>query len=78
MEGSAYTEVTLDIFETLWGQGYRQMGVVLQAALYRTEEDLPRVMRLGARVRLVKGAYKEPKTRRPPAQAGRGRGVRAG
>jgi len=62
MEGSAYTEVTLEIFETLWGLGYRQMGVVLQAALYRTEEDLPRVLRLGARVRLVKGAYKEPKT----------------
>jgi proline dehydrogenase len=34
---------------------------VLQAALYRTEEDLPRVLRLGTRVRLVKGAYKEPK-----------------
>src|ERR1041385_2449930 len=62
MEGSTYTEVTLDIFETLWGLGYRQMGVVLQAALYRTEEDLPRVLRLGARVRLVKGADKEPKT----------------
>jgi proline dehydrogenase len=62
MEGSAYTEVTLDIFETLWGLGYREMGVVLQAALYRTEEDLPRVLRLGSRVRLVKGAYKEKKT----------------
>jgi len=61
MEGSAYTEVTLDIFETLWGLGHREMGVVLQAALYRTEEDLPRVLRLGTRVRLVKGAYKEPK-----------------
>jgi len=57
MEGSAYTAVTLDIFETLWGLGYRDMGVVLQAALYRTEEDLHRVMRLGGRVRLVKGAY---------------------
>jgi proline dehydrogenase len=62
MEGSAHTEVTLDIFEALWGLGHRQMGVVLQAALYRTEEDLARVLRLGARVRLVKGAYQEPKT----------------
>jgi len=62
MEGSRYTAVTLDIFETLWGLGYRDVGVVLQAALYRTEEDLARVMRLGARVRLVKGAYEEPKT----------------
>ena len=62
MENSAYTEITIDIFETLWGQGYRKMGIVLQSALYRTEEDVPRVLRLGARVRLVKGAYKEPKS----------------
>jgi proline dehydrogenase len=61
MEGSAYTAVTLDVFETLWGQGHRQIGVVLQAALFRTEQDLQRMLVLGARVRLVKGAYKEPK-----------------
>jgi proline dehydrogenase len=62
MESSAYTAVTLEIFETLWQQGYRQIGVVLQSALYRSEADLERVNALGARVRLVKGAYKEPKT----------------
>ena len=62
MEGSAYTEVTLDIFETLWGHGYNKMGVVLQAALHRTEKDLPRIMNLGARFRLVKGAYTERKS----------------
>jgi proline dehydrogenase len=62
MEGSAHTEVTLEIFETLWSLGYRQMGVVLQAALLRTEGDLLRVLKLGGRVRLVKGAYKEPRT----------------
>jgi proline dehydrogenase len=60
MENSPYTEVTLEIFETLWQQGYRQMGVVLQSALYRSEKDLQRVNALGARVRLVKGAYREP------------------
>jgi proline dehydrogenase len=62
MENSPYTDVTVEIFETLWQQGYRQMGVVLQSALYRSEQDLVRVSALGARVRLVKGAYKEPKT----------------
>jgi proline dehydrogenase len=62
MENSPYTEVTLEIFEILWQQGYRQIGVVLQSALYRTEQDLPRIMKLGARIRLVKGAYNEPKT----------------
>jgi proline dehydrogenase len=62
MEGSRYTAVTLDIFETLWEQGYRQIGVVLQSDLYRSEEDLRRVNALGARIRLVKGAYREPKS----------------
>jgi proline dehydrogenase len=62
MENSPYTEITLEIFETLWDQGYRHMGVVLQADLYRTAQDVDRVTRLGARIRLVKGAYREPKS----------------
>ena len=61
MENSPYTEVTLEIFETIWRHGSRQIGVVLQTALYRSEADLGRVNTLGGRVRLVKGAYKEPK-----------------
>jgi proline dehydrogenase len=61
MEGSHYTAETLDIFEMLWQAGYRHMGVVLQAALYRSEPDLARLNALGARVRLVKGAYNEPR-----------------
>jgi proline dehydrogenase len=61
MESSAYTEVTLDIFETLWHHGYRNMGVVLQTELIRTEQDVRRMLALGARIRLVKGAYREPK-----------------
>ena len=60
MENSPYTERTLEIFETLWGIGYRNAGVVLQSYLKRTEADVHRVNKLGARVRLVKGAYKEP------------------
>ena len=62
MENSPYTDVTLKVFETLWGQGYRNMGVVLQSYLMRSDDDWKRVNALGARVRLVKGAYKEPKT----------------
>ena len=62
MEDSRYTDVTLDTFETLWQLGYRQVGVVLQADLYRTEQDIRRVLALGARVRLVKGAYNEAKS----------------
>jgi proline dehydrogenase len=62
MENSPYTDVTLQIFETLWQQGHRNIGVVLQSALMRTEKDLERLLALGARVRLVKGAYMEPKS----------------
>ena len=61
MENSPYTDVTLQIFDTLWGQGYRNIGVVLQSYLERTEDDTRRLNAMGARIRLVKGAYKEPK-----------------
>jgi len=60
MESSAYTEVTLEVVETLWNLEYRNIGVVLQSCLYRTERDLRKMNEMGARVRLVKGAYREP------------------
>jgi proline dehydrogenase len=62
MESSQHTQVTLEIFELLWGQGYRNIGIVLQADLFRTETDEARISALGARIRLVKGAYLESKT----------------
>lgn len=62
MESSAYTDATLQILEILWGQEYQNVGVVLQSALMRSAADLERVATLGARVRLVKGAYNEPRT----------------
>jgi proline dehydrogenase len=60
MENSPFTAVTLDVFETMWQQGYRGVGVVLQSYLRRSEADAARMNALGARVRLVKGAYNEP------------------
>ena len=62
MEGSAYTDATLDIFDTVWKLGHHNAGIVLQSCLYRTEKDFGRVNALGARIRLVKGAYREPKS----------------
>jgi proline dehydrogenase len=62
MENSEYTQVTLDIFETVWQQGYRNAGIVLQAYLRRSAADVARMNAMGARVRLVKGAYQEPKS----------------
>jgi proline dehydrogenase len=61
MEDSPVTQVTLDVFETMWQQGYRNVGTVLQSYLPRSLTDARRLNELGARVRLVKGAYKEPK-----------------
>ena len=60
MENSPWTQLTVDIFETLWQRDYRHIGIALQAALHRTERDVARMNELGASVRLVKGAYKEP------------------
>jgi len=62
MENSPYTDATLGILETLWQQGHRQIGTVIQSYLKRSEADIRRLNQIGARVRLVKGAYKEPKS----------------
>lgn len=60
MESSEYTERTVALVEALWAEGYRNVGTVLQSYLRRTDDDLRRLVALGSRVRLVKGAYQEP------------------
>lgn len=61
MEDSTKTDATLRIFKQLFSE-LGNVGIVLQAYLYRTEKDLDEVLAMGARVRLCKGAYKEPAT----------------
>jgi proline dehydrogenase len=60
MENSPYTEATLGVLETVWNLGYRGVGTVIQSCLTRSPADVDRLNALGARVRLVKGAYREP------------------
>jgi proline dehydrogenase len=60
MESSEFTQLTLEVFETVWHLEFRNVGVALQSSLHRTEQDVRRMNELRARVRLVKGAYKEP------------------
>ncbi|CAN5782452.1 proline dehydrogenase [soil metagenome] len=61
MESSAYTDITLKLFEDrLYPQYKANVGVVLQSSLYRTFDDVQHVDGLCARVRICKGAYKEP------------------
>jgi len=61
MESSAYTDRTLRLFEDRLYPTYRNnVGIVLQSYLYRTWSDVERAIQLKCRVRLCKGAYKEP------------------
>lgn len=59
MEGSAYTEVTLDLYSQLRAH-HPASGVCLQAYLQRTVKDVVRLLPLKPAIRLVKGAYAEP------------------
>lgn len=58
MEDSSVTGPTLDLYHSLRGQGL-PMAVTVQAYLHRTPEDLARLVKDGAMVRLVKGAFAE-------------------
>ncbi len=58
MESSAYTDRTLALFWRLWERSHH-VGVVLQAYLYRTSDDVDAMIGAGVRVRLCKGAYLE-------------------
>jgi proline dehydrogenase len=61
MEGSDYTQKTLDIFYNRLFPSYRgNVGIVLQSYLYRAFQDVQEANTAGARVRICKGAYKEP------------------
>ncbi len=63
MEGSPYTQRTLDFFaERLYPTYPGQVGIVLQSALRRTLDDIEWAIAKGCRVRLCKGAYLEPAT----------------
>ena len=60
MEASTHTQKTLDFFRSLWQEGYRNVGVVIQAYLRRSHGDIEQLNADKVRVRLCKGAYKEP------------------
>ncbi len=58
MESSGFVDATLDLYRALRDE-FRHVGICLQAYLYRTAEDLERLVTSGNAVRLVKGAYAE-------------------
>jgi proline dehydrogenase len=59
MESSRYTEATIAMTERMHGRFPGSVGAVLQAYLYRTEQDAERLLSQGIRIRLCKGAYQE-------------------
>jgi proline dehydrogenase len=68
MESTAYLDRTLELYRALRDR-HENVGICLQAYLYRTEADLDSLLSLGPMVRLVKGAYNEPATLAFPGKA---------
>jgi len=58
MEGSAYTQKTIEFYKKIKNE-IENVGLCLQAYLFRTEKDVKELIEIGANIRLVKGAYKE-------------------
>lgn len=68
MEGSPYTARTIELFARVRAD-HPNVGIVVQSYLYRTADDVERLIELGAGVRLCKGAYLEPESVAYPAKA---------
>ncbi|MEP7199854.1 MAG: proline dehydrogenase family protein [Chloroflexota bacterium] len=62
MEGSQYTQRTLDVYAMLHNEGFDNVGVVIQSYLRRSADDVQRLAPCGAKIRVCKGAYSEPPT----------------
>ena len=62
MEGTDVTEETVGLVEWLRSQGYQDVGCAVQSYLHRTRDDVERLSRAGASLRLCKGAYAEPES----------------
>ena len=71
MEDTPYTDGTLSLYDFMLERGFdqSQLGLALQAYLYRTEADMRKLLESGARLRLVKGAYNEPPDKAYPKKA---------
>ncbi|WP_148703116.1 proline dehydrogenase family protein [Nitrosopumilus piranensis] len=58
MESSEHTDETIELYSSFFSK-YERLGIALQANLKRTEDDLNHLIKIGAKIRLVKGAYRE-------------------
>jgi proline dehydrogenase len=62
MEDSTTVDATLQVYNTLCAEGCTNVGLVIQAYLYRSQADVEKLLANGTRIRLCKGAYNEPST----------------
>ena len=71
IEDTPYTDVTISLYKSLLERGFttRQVGMAAQSYLYRAEADIRSLLELGTRIRLVKGAYREPADKAYPKKA---------
>jgi len=71
MEDTPYTDITLSMYYSMLQRGFTvsQVGLVVQAYLYRTEADVRKLLEYNTHLRLVKGAYKEPSDKAFPKKA---------
>ena len=71
IEDTPYTDITISIYEAMLERGFttRTMGMAVQSYLYRAEADTRALLGKGTRIRLVKGAYKEPPDKAYPKKA---------
>jgi len=71
MEDTPYTDTTISLYHSMLQRGFNRdhLGLVMQAYLFRAEEDTRRLLEEGTRIRLVKGAYNEPPDKAYPKKA---------
>jgi proline dehydrogenase len=69
MEDTPYTDKTINLIYAMKAKGYNNLGLVIQAYLYRSEADLRRLINDDVKIRIVKGAYKEPADKAYPNKA---------
>jgi proline dehydrogenase len=69
IEDTPYTDKTINLYHAMHEKGYTNLGMALQAYLYRSEADMRRLIEGGTRIRIVKGAYNEPADKAFPRKA---------
>jgi proline dehydrogenase len=71
MEDTPYTDITISLYHAMLERGFdtTHLGLVMQAYLFRAEADTRALLEKGTRIRLVKGAYKEPAEKAYPKKA---------